>query len=118
MHEFDVRVPFTRAKSHADAHSRKPVVVVVASHARVCRSTASEGSKREGTGPARSWNGTTYQNDYLSLPFTLIDKSCYVNECSGRGGPAGEGSVRSRATGWPRKDNEEIENLAVMRPVS
>lgn len=38
------------------------------------------------------WNGATYQNDYLSLPFTLIDKSCYVNECSGWG--AGAGRVR------------------------
>ena len=30
---------------------------------------------------------------------------------------AGEGSIHSRApSGRPRKDNEEIENLAVMRP--
>lgn len=54
----------------------------------------------EQRGLARSWNGATYQNDYLSLPFTLIDKSCYVNECSsGRGGHGGgDGSICSRAT--------------------
>ena len=76
----------------------------------------------EQRGLACSWDGATYQNDYLSLPFTLIDKSCYVNECSrGRGEATGEGMVRyarGPRKGRPRKDNEEIENLAVMRPVS
>lgn len=37
------------------------------------------------------WNGATYQNDYLSLPFTLIDKSCCVNEWGWRGGPVSGG---------------------------
>lgn len=36
---------------------------------------------KEGKGGIYIYMGeATYQNDYLSLPFTLIDKSCYVNE--------------------------------------
>lgn len=43
-------------------------------------------------GRERGHVGATYQNDYLSLPFTLIDKSCYVNEWSGRDGRRGVNS--------------------------
>lgn len=60
----------------------------------------------------RSWNGATYQNDYLSLPFTLIDKSCYVNECSGRGDQSG----RVRYTRGPRGGHVRItRKLKILR---
>lgn len=61
---------------------------------------------------ARSWNGATYQNDYLSLPFTLIDKSCYVNECNGRG----DRPARVRYTRGPRGGHVRItRKLKILR---
>lgn len=53
-------------------------------------------------GRSQQWNGATYQNDYLLLPFTLIDKSCYVNEWGWHGGlmaVGGRGTTRCRTRG-------------------